>query len=144
MRNKHKVAPWKPEGKRPLWIPKSCWGDKNKINFNTVIKWIIVMQGRVQWHILVNLAMNFRCYARQAISWPAGVDTGFSRKTSRSESLHANGLALHTAKCIETTGITNSGGETQILQVYNKQLQYKGILDDHKEANQTTNSKIDQ
>jgi len=73
-----------------------------------------------------------------------GVDTGFSRKTSCSESLHANGLALHTAKYTETTGITNSGEETWILQVYNEQLQSKGILDDHKEFNQTTKSKIGQ
>lgn len=62
--------------------------------------------------------------------------------SSCSESLHANGLALHTAKYIENTGTTNSGKRHGLCKF--TMNTYKGILDDHKEANQTTKSKIGQ
>ena len=52
-----------------------------------------------------------------------------------------NGLALHAAKYTENTGTTNSGKRHGF---YKFTMNYKGILDDHKEANQTTKSKIGQ
>lgn len=62
--------------------------------------------------------------------------------TPRSESLHVNGLALHTAKYTENTETTNSGKRHGFCKF--TMNNYKGILDDHKEANQTTKSKIGQ
>lgn len=62
--------------------------------------------------------------------------------SSFSESLHVNGLAPHAAKYTENTRATNSGN-THGFCKFTMNI-YKGILEDHKEANQTTKSKIGQ
>jgi len=62
--------------------------------------------------------------------------------TPCNESLHVNGLALPTAKYTENTGTTNSGKRHGFCKF--AMNNYKGILEDHKEANQTTKFKIGQ
>lgn len=58
------------------------------------------------------------------------------------ESLHANWLALHTAKYRKNTGTTNSGKRHGFCKF--TMNNYKGILGGHKEAELTTKSKIGQ
>jgi hypothetical protein len=54
----------KPEGKRPLHIPRHRWVDIIKMDLRGIgwggMDWIELAQDRDQWRALVNTAMNLR------------------------------------------------------------------------------------
>jgi hypothetical protein len=54
----------KPEGKRPLRIPRRRWEDNIKTDLQEVgcgvLDWIELIQNRDMWRALVNAVMNFR------------------------------------------------------------------------------------
>jgi len=54
----------KPEGKRPLVIPRREWEDNLKMDLQEVgcggMDWIEVAQDRNRWWALVNVVMNVR------------------------------------------------------------------------------------
>jgi hypothetical protein len=54
----------KPEGKRPLEIPRRRWVDNIKINLRETgcgdMDWIGLAQDRDRWRALVNMVMNLR------------------------------------------------------------------------------------
>jgi len=54
----------KPEGKRPLGIPRHKWEDNIKIDLQEVgcsgTDWIDLIQNRDRWWALVNAVMNLR------------------------------------------------------------------------------------
>jgi hypothetical protein len=59
-----KMLVGKPEGKRPLGIPKRRWEDNIKMNLKEIVlervDWIHLAQARDRWPALVNTAINFR------------------------------------------------------------------------------------
>jgi hypothetical protein len=54
----------KPEGKRPLGIPRRTWEDNIKLDLQEVgcggMEWIELAQDRDRWWALVNAVMNLR------------------------------------------------------------------------------------
>jgi hypothetical protein len=54
----------KPEGKRPLGIPRRRWVDNIKMDLTEIgcdgVDWIELAQDRDQWRALVNTVMNLR------------------------------------------------------------------------------------
>ena len=58
----YRVLVGKPEGKRPLGVPRSRWEDNIKMNLQEVVcggmGWIDQVQDRDRWWELVNLVMN--------------------------------------------------------------------------------------
>jgi hypothetical protein len=54
----------KPEGKRPLGIPRRRWEDNIKMDLREIgcggMDWIDLAQDRDQWRALVNTVMNPR------------------------------------------------------------------------------------
>jgi hypothetical protein len=54
----------KPEGKRPLVIPRLTWVDNIKIDLREIVwgsmDWIDMAKDRDQWRALVNRVMNLR------------------------------------------------------------------------------------
>ena len=63
-RGVHKVLMGKPEGKRPLGIPRRRWEDNIKIDLEEVGRgcgdWMELAQDRDRWQALVSTVMNFR------------------------------------------------------------------------------------
>ena len=63
-RGVHKVLVGKPEGKRPLGIPRRRWEDNIKMDLLEVgcggMDWIELAQDRVRWPALVTMVMNLR------------------------------------------------------------------------------------
>ena len=62
-RGVHRVLVGKPEGKRPLGIPRRRWEDNIKMDLQEVGgggDWIELAQDRDRWRALVNTVMNFR------------------------------------------------------------------------------------
>ena len=63
-RGVHKVLVGKPEGKRPLGIPRRRWEDNIKIDLEEVgrgcVDWMELAQDRHMWRALVSTVMNFR------------------------------------------------------------------------------------
>jgi hypothetical protein len=63
-RNMCKLLVGKPEGKRPLGIPRRRWIDNIKVNLVEiglgVVDWIGLAQDRYRWRALVNSVMNLR------------------------------------------------------------------------------------
>jgi len=63
-RGVYRVLVGKPEGKRPLGIPRRRWEDNIKIDLQEVgfgdMDWIELTQDRDRWRTLVNAVMNFR------------------------------------------------------------------------------------
>jgi hypothetical protein len=61
-RGVHRVLVWKPEGKKPMGIPRRRWEDKIKMDLQEVgcggMDWIDLAQDRDRWRALVNAAMN--------------------------------------------------------------------------------------
>ena len=59
----HKVLVGKPEGKRPLGIPRSRWEDNIKMDLQEVGRgcgdWMELAQNRDRWRALVSTVMNF-------------------------------------------------------------------------------------
>jgi hypothetical protein len=62
--NSHRILVGKPEGKRPLGIPRSRWVDNIKVDLREMgwdgVDWIDLDQDRDQWRALVNTVMNLR------------------------------------------------------------------------------------
>ena len=60
----YKVLVGKPEGKRPLGIPRRRWVDNIRMDLQEVgcggMNWIKLAQGRDRWEALVSTVMNFR------------------------------------------------------------------------------------
>jgi hypothetical protein len=60
----YRVLVGKPEGKRPLGIPRHRWEDNIKMDLQDVgcggVDWIELAQGRNSWRALVNAVMNLR------------------------------------------------------------------------------------
>jgi hypothetical protein len=54
----------RPEGKRPLGIPRRRWEDNIKMDLREVgidgANWVPLAQDRVQWRVFVNTVMNLR------------------------------------------------------------------------------------
>jgi hypothetical protein len=63
-RRVYRVLVRKPEGKRPLGIPRSTWVDNIKTDLQEVgcgyMDWIGLAQDRDSWRTLVSAVMNFR------------------------------------------------------------------------------------
>ena len=63
-RGVHKVLLGKPDGKRPLGIPRRRWEDTIKMDLQEVLRgcgdWIELAQDRDRWRALASTAMNFR------------------------------------------------------------------------------------
>jgi hypothetical protein len=65
-RGVYRVLVWKPEGKRPLGIPRRRWMDNIRIDLQEVgcghMDWIGLAQDRDRWRMLVSAVMNLRVY----------------------------------------------------------------------------------
>jgi hypothetical protein len=63
-RNSYRILVGKPEGKRPLRIPRRRWVDNIKIDLREIewdgMDWIDLAQDRDQWRALVNTMMNLQ------------------------------------------------------------------------------------
>ena len=63
-RGLHKVLVGKPEGKRPLGIPRRRWEDNIKMDIEEVGRgcgyWMEMAEDRDRWRALVSTVMNFR------------------------------------------------------------------------------------
>jgi hypothetical protein len=63
-RNVNRILVGKPEGKRPLGIPRCRWVDNIKIDLRELgwdgMDWIDLAQDRDQWSALVNTVMSLR------------------------------------------------------------------------------------
>jgi hypothetical protein len=63
-RNVYRILVGKPEGKRPLDIPRSRCVDNIKMDLRRIgwggMEWIDLAQNRDQWRALVNTVMNLR------------------------------------------------------------------------------------
>ena len=59
----HRVLVGKPEGKRPLGIPRHRWKDNIKMDLQEVGRgcgnWMGLAQGREGWRAFVSTVMNF-------------------------------------------------------------------------------------
>ena len=60
----HKVLVGKPEGKKPLGIPRRRWEDTIKMDLEEVGRgcgdWMELAQDRDRWQALVSMVMNFQ------------------------------------------------------------------------------------
>jgi hypothetical protein len=63
-RNTHRILVGKPEGKRPLGIPRRKWVGNIKMNLRKMkwggMDWIDLAQNRDQWRALMNTVMKLR------------------------------------------------------------------------------------
>jgi hypothetical protein len=63
-RNAYRLLVGKPEGKRPLGIPRPRWLDNIRMDLVEVgwgdVDWIGLAQGRDRWRALVNSVLNLR------------------------------------------------------------------------------------
>jgi hypothetical protein len=61
-RGVYRVLVGKPEGKRPLRIPRRKWEDNIKMDLRKIeidgANWIRLAQNSVQWRAFVNMVMN--------------------------------------------------------------------------------------
>jgi hypothetical protein len=59
-----RVLVGRPEGKRPLGMPRHRWEDNIKMDLREIVingpNWILLAQDRVQWRDFVNTVMNLR------------------------------------------------------------------------------------
>jgi hypothetical protein len=64
MRNGYRVLVGKPEGKRPLGIPRRRCADNIRMNLMKIgwegVDWIHLAQDREQWRAVANAVMNLR------------------------------------------------------------------------------------
>jgi hypothetical protein len=60
--NAYKILVEKPEGKRPLGIPRLRWKDNMKMDLTDIgyvgVDWVHMAQDRYRWRALVNTVMN--------------------------------------------------------------------------------------
>jgi hypothetical protein len=63
-RGVYRVLVGRPEGKRPLQIPRCMWEDNIKMDLREIgiegANWILMSQDRVLWRVFVNTVMNLR------------------------------------------------------------------------------------
>jgi hypothetical protein len=62
-RGAYRILVGRPEGKRPLGIPRRRWEDNIKMDLQGVgwgMDWIELAQDRDMWRALVNAVMNLR------------------------------------------------------------------------------------
>jgi hypothetical protein len=63
-RNAYRILVGKPEGKRPLGIPRRRWVDNIQMYLRErgwdELDWMEMAQDRDQWMALVNTVLNFR------------------------------------------------------------------------------------
>jgi hypothetical protein len=63
-RGLYRVLVEKPEGKRPLGIPRRRWEDNIRMDLQEVgcgdMDWIGLAQDRDRWRAIVNVVMNLR------------------------------------------------------------------------------------
>jgi hypothetical protein len=63
-RGGYRILVGKPEGKRPLGIPRHKWENNIKMYLQEVncscMEWIKLAQDRERWRALLNTVMNFR------------------------------------------------------------------------------------
>jgi hypothetical protein len=63
-RNAYRILMAKPEGKRPLGIPRRRWVNNIKMDFREIgwdcMDWIDLAQDRDQWRALVNMVMRLQ------------------------------------------------------------------------------------
>jgi hypothetical protein len=63
-RNAYMILVGKPDGKRPLGIPRRRWVDNTKLNLREIewsgMDWIDLARDREQWRTLLNMVMNLR------------------------------------------------------------------------------------
>jgi hypothetical protein len=63
-KNGYRILVGKPEGKRPLGIPRRRWVDNIKMDLRDIkwddMGWIDPAQDRDQWRALMNTVMNLR------------------------------------------------------------------------------------
>jgi hypothetical protein len=63
-RNAYRLLVGKPEGKRPLGIPRYRWVDNIRMDFGEMgwgyVNWIGLAQDRDKWRALVYTGMNLR------------------------------------------------------------------------------------
>jgi hypothetical protein len=64
-RNAYRILVGKPEGKRPLGSPRSCWEDNVRMDYreieSDVMDWINLVQDRDQWKDFLNMVKNDYC-----------------------------------------------------------------------------------
>jgi hypothetical protein len=59
--NAYRILVGKPEGKRPLGIPRRRWVDNIKIDLREIgSDWIDMAQDKDHWRALVNTVLNLR------------------------------------------------------------------------------------
>jgi hypothetical protein len=63
-RNTYTIFVGKPEGKRPLGIPRRRWVDNIKMGLGEIgwdgVHWIDMAQDKDPWRVLVNTVLNLR------------------------------------------------------------------------------------
>jgi hypothetical protein len=63
-RNAYRILVGKPEGKKPLGIPRRRWEDNIRMDLREIgwggMDWIYLAQDRDQWRDLLNTVMNLR------------------------------------------------------------------------------------
>ena len=68
----HRVLVGKPEGKRPMGIPRHRWEDNIKMDLQEVgggfADWMELAQDRDRWQALVSTVMNLRVPKMRGIS----------------------------------------------------------------------------
>ena len=83
-RGVHRVLVGKPEGKRPLGIPRRRWEDNINMDLQEVGggggDWMELAQDRDMWRALVGTVMNLRVPKMLGISWLAAEPVSFSRR----------------------------------------------------------------
>jgi hypothetical protein len=69
-RKVYKVLVGKPEGKRPLGIPRHRWEDGIRMDLREIcledVDWIRLSQDRDRWRAVVSAVMNLRVLAPQS------------------------------------------------------------------------------
>jgi hypothetical protein len=64
IRNAYSILVGRPEGNRPLGIPRNRWEDNIRMDLREIwwkgMDWIHLAQGRDQWRAVVNTVMNLR------------------------------------------------------------------------------------
>jgi hypothetical protein len=73
-RDAYRVLVGKPEGKRPLWIPKGRWEDNIEKDLQKKmgdVDWIDLIQDRDRGQAIVKKVMKSGCHKIRGISWVA-------------------------------------------------------------------------